>query len=114
MTKRPFSEPGEDILAELGYEIASRMNCREELALLKLDPSQFDLVIADQTMPEMTGVELAREILAIKADMPIIMCTGYGHLVDADKARAAGVRAFAMKPLTQREIARTIRQVLEE
>ena len=45
--------------------------------------------------------------------MPIIMCTGFSHLVDADKARAAGIRAFAMKPLTKREIARTIRQVLD-
>jgi DNA-binding NarL/FixJ family response regulator len=45
--------------------------------------------------------------------MPIIMCTGFSHAVDADKAKAAGIRAFAMKPLTKREIARTIRRVLE-
>ena len=70
-------EMGEDILAELGYEVTSRMNGREALALLRLDPSRFDLVITDQTMPEMTGIELAREILAIRADMPIIMCTGF-------------------------------------
>ena len=106
-------EMGEDILAELGYEVTSRMNGREALVLFRLDPSRFDLVITDQTMPEMTGIELAREILTIRADMPIIMCTGFSHLVDADRARAAGIRAFAMKPLTKREIARTIRQVLD-
>ena len=107
-------EMGEDILAELGYEVTSRMNGREALALLKSDPSRFDLVITDQTMPEMTGVELAKEVLAIRADMPIIMCTGFSYVVDADKAKAAGIKAFAMKPLTKREIAKTIRKVLDE
>jgi PAS domain S-box-containing protein len=107
-------EMGEDILAELGYEVTSRMNGREALALFTADPSRFDLIITDQTMPDMTGAQLAKEILTIRADMPIIMCTGFSHLVDADKAKAAGIRAFAMKPLTKREIARTIRTVLEE
>ena len=107
-------EMGEDILAELGYDITSRMSSRGALELFRLDPSRFDLVITDQTMPEMTGIDLAREIFAIRADMPIIMCTGFSHLVDADKAAAAGIRAFAMKPLTKREIARTIRRVLDE
>ncbi|MGD0661860.1 MAG: PAS domain S-box protein [Syntrophorhabdales bacterium] len=107
-------EMGEDILAELGYEVTSRMNGREALKLLKLDPSRFDLVITDQTMPEMAGVELAKEILAIRADMPIIVCTGFSYVVDADKARGAGIKAFAMKPLTKREIARTVRKALDE
>jgi len=107
-------EMGEDILAELGYEVTSRMNGREALALLKLDPSRFDLVITDQTMPEMTGVELAKEVLGLRPGMPIIMCTGFSYVVDADKAKAAGIKAFAMKPLTKREIARTIRKVLDE
>jgi len=107
-------EMGEDVLAELGYEVTSRMNGRQALALLKGDPSSFDLVITDQTMPEMTGIELAKEILAIRADMPIIMCTGFSYVVDADKAHAAGIKAFAMKPLTKREIAKTIRKVLDE
>ena len=104
---------GEDILAELGYDVTSRMSSREALALFRLDPSRFDLVITDQTMPEMTGVELAKEVLAIRADMPIIMCTGFSYVVDADKAKAAGIKAFAMKPLTKKEIAKTIRKVLD-
>ena len=65
-------------------------------------------------MPEMTGIELAKEILAIRADMPIIMCTGFSHTVDADSATTVGIKAFVMKPLTKREIARTIRKVLDE
>ena len=106
-------EMGEELLAELGYEVTSRMNGHEALALIKEDPSRFDLVITDQTMPEMTGVELAREILALRADMPVIMCTGFSHTANKESAKAAGIRAFAMKPLTKREIANTIRKVLD-
>jgi PAS domain S-box-containing protein len=107
-------EMGENSLSDLGYQVESRRSSREALALFKLDPSRFDLVITDQTMPELTGVNLAKEILATRPDMPIIMCTGFSHLVDADTAKAAGIRAFAMKPLTKREIARTIREVLDK
>ena len=106
-------EMGEEILAELGYEVTCRTSSREALALLQQDPSRFDLVITDQTMPEMTGVELAKEILAIRPDMPIIMCTGFSHLVNEESARAAGIKAFVMKPLTKREIAKTVREVLD-
>jgi len=70
-------------------------------------------VITDQTMPEMTGEELVKEILALRADMPIVMCTGYSPLVDDDTSKTAGIKAFAMKPLTKREMARTIRKVLD-
>ncbi len=104
---------GEDILAELGYEVTSRMNGHEALALIQSDPSRFDLVVTDQTMPEMTGIELAKEVLAVRPDMPIIMCTGFSYAVDADKAGAAGIKAFAMKPLTKREMALTIRKALD-
>ena len=107
-------EMGEDVLAELGYDVTSRTSSKEALSLVKENPARFDLIITDQTMPGMTGVELAKEILAIRPDTPIIMCTGFSHVVDAGKAKVAGISAFAMKPLTKREIARTIRQVLDE
>ena len=105
---------GDAMLTRLGYRVTSRTGAGEALALLRLDPSRFDLVITDQTMPEMTGIDLTKEILTIRADMPIIMCTGFSHLVDADAAKAVGIKAFVMKPLTKREIARTIRKVLDE
>jgi len=107
-------EMGEELLAQLGYEVLSRTSSREAMALFRLDPSRFDLVITDQTMPELTGVGLAKEIMAIRSDIPTILCTGFSQLVDASAAKAAGIKGFAMKPLTKREIARTIRQVLEE
>jgi CheY-like chemotaxis protein len=105
---------GEKLLAKLGYNVVSRTSSGDALALVNEDPSRFDLVITDQTMPEMTGIELAREILAIRADMPIIMCTGFSHTANEESAKAAGIKAFAMKPLTKREIAKTIRKVLDE
>ena len=104
---------GDEMLTDLGYRVTSKTASSDALALFRLDPSRFDLVITDQTMPEMTGVELANEILAIRADMPIIMCTGFSYVVDADTASAAGVRAFVMKPLTMKEVARMVRDVLD-
>jgi PAS domain S-box-containing protein len=105
---------GEQNLTKLGYKVTCRNGGEEALALVREDPSRFDLVITDQTMPEMTGVELAKNILEIRPDMPIILCTGFSHLVDSDSAKEAGIRGFAMKPLTKREIAGTIRKVLDE
>jgi signal transduction histidine kinase/ActR/RegA family two-component response regulator len=107
-------EVGQELLEELGYRITASTDSARALALFRADPSRFDLVVTDQTMPNLTGIELAKEIIALKPDTPVILCTGFSHLVNADTARAAGIRAFAMKPLTKREIAKTIRQVLDE
>lgn len=108
-----LAEMGRDMLEDLGYQVTVTTSSAEALALFMADPGRFDLVITDVTMPEITGVELAREMLAARADIPIIMCTGFSHLVDANAAKASGVRAFTMKPLTKREIAKTIRLVLD-
>ena len=105
---------GEGLLRGLGYEVTAKTSSRQALELLKQDPSRFDLVITDQTMPEMTGVELAKQILAVRPEVPVILCTGFSHLVDDDSAKAAGIKGFAMKPLTEGELARIVRQVLDE
>lgn len=107
-------EMGEDILAELGYEVVCRTSSREALAVFRLDPSRFDLVITDQTMPEMTGVELAKEMLIIRPGIPVILATGFSYLVNEGSAKAAGFKGYVMKPLTKREIAGTIRKMLDE
>ncbi|MFH1090578.1 MAG: response regulator, partial [Pseudomonadota bacterium] len=77
-------------------------------------PQSFDLVITDQTMPMFTGVELSRKILAIRPDIPVIICTGYTAAVTEHQAKAIGVRAFFPKPLVMGQIARLIRDVLDE
>ncbi len=108
-----LAEMGREMLSELGYHAEYLINSKEALTLVKADPSRFDLVITDETMPDMTGMELAREILAVRADMPVILCTGFSERVDAKLAKEAGVRAFAMKPLTKGELAKVIRDVLD-
>src|SRR5208282_738767 len=95
----------DEMLTDLGYRVTAKTGAREALALFRLGPSKFDLVITDQTMPEIMGAELVKEILSMRADMPIIMCTGFSCAVDADIAKATGIKAFAMKPLTKKEMA---------
>jgi PAS domain S-box-containing protein len=112
--EKDLAAMGDEMLSGLGYHVTSATCSREALALFRLDPARFDLVISDQTMPYMTGMELAREVLAVRHDMPVILCTGYSQLIDADKTREVGIKAFTMKPLTKREIAQTIREVLDE
>jgi PAS domain S-box-containing protein len=107
-------EMGRELLEDLGYQVTATTSSTEALAAFRTDPSRFDLVITDQTMPDITGVELAKEILALRPELPIIMCTGFSDLVDAGIAQAVGIKAFAIKPLTKRETAKTIRQVLDE
>ena len=75
-------------------------------------PEGFDLVITDQTMPAMTGASLVAELRRIRPDIPIILCTGFSHLMTADQARALGVDAFIMKPVGTHELAVTIHHVL--
>ena len=74
----------------------------------------FDLVITDQTMPYMTGEVLAWELRHIRPDIPIILCTGFSHTIDAERARAQGINAFLMKPLTACDLGRTIQRVLTQ
>ena len=109
-----LAEMGQELVEGLGYRVTTSTSSIDALATLEADPNAYDLVITDQTMPDMTGMELAAAVLGLRRDMPVILCTGFSHIVDAEAARAAGVRAFAMKPLTKREIAETIRRVLDE
>jgi two-component system, cell cycle sensor histidine kinase and response regulator CckA len=74
---------------------------------LKDTPEQFDLVITDQTTPEMTGILLARKLLQIRPDIPIILCTGYSDLVTKDYTRELGIRVLLMKPLVTQNLARS-------
>ena len=75
-------------------------------------PQRFDLVITDQTMPHMAGEHLSGELRRIRPDIPIILCTGFSHMINAEKARALGIDAFCLKPVLARELAVTIQQVL--
>ncbi len=101
------------LLEGLGYHISGCASAPEALALFRRDPAHYDLVITDQTMPRMTGYELARSIIAIRADMPVILATGHSEILSEQEVRAAGIREFIMKPVTRKTLAAVIRRVLD-
>ncbi|MHB8094995.1 MAG: PAS domain S-box protein [Candidatus Aminicenantales bacterium] len=100
------------LLEHLGYRVAGMTDSRAALELLRRDPAAFDLAIMDQTMPNLSGVELAREALSLRPDLPLILCTGYSETINEEQALAMGIKAFMLKPFSAKEIAVTIRRVL--
>ncbi len=83
------------------------------MEVFRKDLDRFDLVITDMTMPKMTGDELSKELLKIRSNIPIILCTGFSDKIDEIKTKDLGIREFVMKPIVMREIAKTIREVLD-
>lgn len=101
------------ILEQMNYKVISVDNSPGALEIFRKTPSRFHLVICDMTMPQMTGIQLAGELLNLRPDIPIILCTGFSEFVDAKKAKAVGIKEFLMKPLSKRTLATTIRRVLD-
>jgi len=101
-------------LVRLGYRVTSRTSSVEALEAFKVKQGEFDLVITDMTMPNMTGVELAARIKEIRPDIPIIICTGFSELIDRDLAKKIGIMGYIMKPVLKDEMARTVRKVLDQ
>ncbi len=106
-------EWGQATLERLGYKVTTTAGSAEALAVFSKDPSRFDLVITDQTMPVMTGVQLAARILSMRSDVPIILCTGHSETVSPDQAKTMGIREFLMKPVTRQELAHAVRRALD-
>ena len=107
-------EMGKAMLEGLGYQVTLAQHASEAWRLFSDQPGRFDLVIVDQTMPDMTGMELAKKMLKVHPKVPIILCTGYSDLVSAEKAKEAGIREFSMKPLAKKELAEVVRRVLDQ
>ena len=105
---------GKVMLERLGYTVTVHTHSIEALADFLCNPEKFDLVITDQTMPVMTGIDLARRMLQIRPDLPIILCTGFSNLVDEESAKVMGIKAFALKPLTKAAIGRLTGEVLKD
>lgn len=103
---------GKQLLESLGYKVEIRTNSIEALELFRKQPDRFDLVVTDMTMPDITGENLAVELMNIRPDIPVILCTGFSKNIDEKKAMALGIRAFISKPVLKHEIAETIRSVL--
>ena len=104
---------GQRLLQHLGYEVITETSSLEALALFTRHPDRFDLVITDMTMPQMTGKRLAQEMLHMRPDIPIILCTGFSEHINEAEARALGL-AFLMKPFALRDLAQMVRTLLND
>lgn len=104
---------GHRMLARLGYRVTSKSSSLEALEAFRAEPGRFDLVITDQTMPHLTGLELAHKLWDIKPELPIILCTGFSQQITAEMALEMGIKRFLTKPLVVREVAETVRSVLD-
>jgi signal transduction histidine kinase/BarA-like signal transduction histidine kinase len=105
---------GKQMLERLGYDVTTRTSSIEALETFSAQPEGFDLVVTDLTMPKMTGVELAEKLMAIRQDIPIILCSGFSERVTKEKAKATGIREVAMKPIVSSELAEVIRKLLDQ
>jgi signal transduction histidine kinase len=106
-------ELSQRILESLGYTVVTCSDGMKALELITNDPRGFDLVITDMTMPHMTGDILAREVLKIRSDLPIILCTGFSARINEKEAIELGIRAFVSKPILRSDLAETVRSVLD-
>jgi PAS domain S-box-containing protein len=109
-----LAEMGKEMLERIGYQVTMHQSSLEALTTFQNNPQHFDAIITDQTMPGMTGSDLARRVLQIRPDIPIILCTGYSNIMDEKLAKTLGIKEFAMKPLTQTVIASLLHKVLQD
>jgi CheY-like chemotaxis protein len=103
-----------NMLTKLGYQVTAQTSSTEAIKAFKTNPDKFDLVISDMTMPNMTGDVLANEITKVRADIPIILCTGFSEQLSEKKINTLDIRGLLMKPLTIDELAKTVRKVLDQ
>lgn len=101
------------MLESLGYHVTARTNSIDAFEAFCLQPDKFDLVITDQTMPYMTGIELAQKIMGIRPGMPVALSTGFSEMVSEKKARALGILEYIQKPIVKRELAKTLRRLMD-
>ena len=98
-------------LGDIGMTVDTAATGRE--AMERLADKHYDLVVTDMTMPEMTGLELADELIQLRSDIPIILCTGYSDQVSEEKARVSGIKTFLTKPVDMDGLASSIRRIVD-
>lgn len=109
-----ITQASQTLLRHLGYDVTGSTRSREALERFRHAPEQFDLVITDQTMPEITGEDLAMALRRIRPDIPIILCTGFSYVINAEKAQTLGIDAFCLKPIVAQDLVQTIQKVLAQ
>ncbi len=111
--ERMIADMGTRVLMQLGYRVTARTDPREVLELFRADPQAFDLLITDYTMPHLTGPDLVARLLALRPDLPVILCTGFNEKLTAESLRQAGIAHLVLKPYEKRRMAEIIRNALD-
>lgn len=111
--EKSVANMGKEMLEGLGYRVVVCTNSMAALEKFRKDPSLYDLVLTDQTMPEITGERLACELLQIRPDLPIILCTGFSHTVTAERAKALGFRGYLNKPFSMQDLALAFHEAMQ-
>jgi PAS domain S-box-containing protein len=104
---------GTRMLTSLGYDVTGVLSSVEALNMVSTEPQRFDLVITDMTLPKMTGIVLARKILKICPDIPIVLCSGIRESGTEEQVKSLGIKAYLTKPLSRREFSQAIRNTLD-
>jgi PAS domain S-box-containing protein len=103
----------EEQLVSLGYRVTATTSPKDALDIFSRAPGTFDALVTDQTMPEMTGATLATEVMRVRPDFPVVICTGHSDILDESIARELGVRAFLMKPVHRGSLAQAVRRAID-
>ncbi len=111
--EEPIVEMMKENLENLGYNVTASTSSTDSLLTFRSQPENFDLIITDMDMPNMTGLDLAKKLINIRPDIPIILCTGFNDMATEKKAKALGVQEFVTKPASKKKIADTIRKILD-
>lgn len=102
------------MLEDLGYQVKGFTECEKALKEIRTQSEKIDLVITDMYMPNLTGIQLAQKVLNVRKDMPVILCSGFSEWITEEKAMAAGVHAYIMKPIVKSKLAHVVRKVLDK
>jgi len=102
------------VLERLGYQVTSHSHSLEALEAFRKNPNNFDLVITDMAMPTLAGDKLSAELLKIRSEIPILLCTGYSETLSEEEAASLGIKGFLLKPIVMKDISQKIREVLDE
>ena len=111
--EKPLVDIGREMLVELGFEVVARTSSVEALEAFRNRPESYDMVITDYSMPNMTGLQLARELLKLRPGLPILLCTGFSEAVSKDRVRALGISDLIMKPILKSKLIESVSRLLD-